>query len=86
MDIPTTGSLTDTCQMLEGKLSEIEHQLCNVQVVLQDTEGDVHINLPDAYGEFVQVDPEEKEMNSDNDMQENGENGAVQEDDCETIQ
>ena len=44
MGLPTLASLEDTRQMLEGKIGEMEREPRNVQVVLQDVEGGVHIS------------------------------------------
>ena len=45
MELPTSASLEDTRQMFEGKIGKMEREPRNVQVVLQDVEGDVHITL-----------------------------------------
>ena len=71
MGLPTSASLEDTRQMLEGKIGEMERELCNVQVVLQDVEEGVHITLRDADGFFLEIEPEkvdEEPMDPGNEM------------------
>ena len=57
MGLPTSASLEDTRQMLEGKIGEMEREPRNMQVVLQDVEGGVHITLRDADGIFLEIEP-----------------------------
>ena len=56
--LPTSASLEDTRQMLEGKIGEMGREPRNVQVVLQDVEGGVHITLRDVDGIFLEIEPE----------------------------
>ena len=58
MGLPTSASLEDTRQILEGKIGEMEREPRNVQVVLQDVEGGMHITLQDADGIFLEIEPE----------------------------
>ena len=83
LDISTTGSLADTRQMLEGKLSGMEREPRDVQIFLRDTENGVDISLQDAYGEFLRAEMEEKETEPVNTQEEEG---VVQEDDRQALQ
>ena len=38
LDLPTSGSLSDTRQIIEGKLMEGDHEPRNVEVIVAETE------------------------------------------------
>ena len=60
LQLPTTASLDDIRQMIDGKLAEMGHEPLNVQVVMQrETEGGrVYLYLQDAVGVFLESAPE----------------------------
>ncbi len=56
--LPTTGSMEETLQMVEGRLQEKGYDSRNVQVSITDSEGDSSVlclQLMAAQGVFLQV-------------------------------
>ena len=61
MFLPTSGSADKVRQMIEGRLTEMDKEPRHVQVfVLETEEGGVHLQLTDADGLFLDVQPEEE--------------------------
>ena len=73
MSLPTSGSADNVRQMIEGRLTEMSKELQHVQVLVSRESGHIHLQLQDADGPFLDVEPEEEQTVSsthDNDEQE----------------
>ena len=57
LEVPVTASLDDIRQLVEGKLGEFNRDPRNVQVSLCDVPGEVKIELWDAGGAFLELEP-----------------------------
>ena len=58
MELPTKGSVAETRQMIEGKLSDIGREPANVQVVIEGgQDGAEHVSLVDVSGVFLGPEP-----------------------------
>ena len=57
LEVPVTASLDDIRQLVEGKLREVNRDPRNVQVALCDVPGGVKIELGDAGGAFLELEP-----------------------------
>ena len=57
LELPTTGSADQICQLIEGKLQE-SREVSNVQVVVQEsTFWELKLSLIDEEGVFLETDP-----------------------------
>ena len=58
MDLPTKGSVAETRQMIEGRLSDVGREPTNVQVMISDDhDGAEFVSLVDASGTFLGPEP-----------------------------
>ena len=55
LELPGNGTIEETRQMIEGKLTEMEREPRHVQVILIHVEGGVDIVLEDAEGPFLET-------------------------------
>ena len=54
MELPTKGSVAETQQMIEGKLSAVGREPTNVQVIIEeDEDGAELVSLTDMLGVFL---------------------------------
>ena len=54
MELPTKGSVTETRQMIEGKLGDDDRESTNVQVLIEeDGHGAEFVSLVDVNGVFL---------------------------------
>ena len=60
LGLPTSATLADTRQIIEGKLTEESHEPRNVEVVVTETEGETTIRLQDEGGVIVEIPVEEE--------------------------
>lgn len=61
LGVPTAASLSEIRQLIEGKLGELGRDPQHTQVVLEDVERGTKIDLQDADGVFLEVEPPEPE-------------------------
>ena len=58
MELPTKGSVTETRQMIEGKLGDDDRESTNVQVLIEeDGHGAEFVSLVDVNGVFLGLEP-----------------------------
>ena len=58
MELPMKGSVAETRQMIEGKLSDVGREPTNVQVIIQeDEDGAEQVSLTDVLGVFLGPEP-----------------------------
>ena len=58
MELPTKGSVTETKQMIEGKLGDEDRESANVQVLIEeDRDGAEFVSLVDVNGVFLGPEP-----------------------------
>ena len=58
MELPTKGSVTETRQMIEGKLGDVGREPTNVQVIIgEDDDGAEFVSLVDVSGVFLGPEP-----------------------------
>ena len=55
LGLTSSGSIDDQRLMVEGKISEMGHELYNVQIVLEEYSSDASFQLCDEDGEFLTV-------------------------------
>ena len=60
LGLPTSATLADTRQIIEGKLTEESHEPRNVEVVVTETEGETTLRLQDEGGVIVEIPVEEE--------------------------
>ncbi len=63
LELPVTAAREETRVLIEGKLEELGHPPGNVQVVLEDVPRGIHIQLQDYEGVFLDLEPEEVDVN-----------------------
>ena len=61
MSLPTSGSADDVRQMIEARLTEMSKESQQIQVLVREESGRTHLELQDADGPFLNVEPEEEQ-------------------------
>lgn len=67
LELPTTGSLDQLCQLIEGKLESEKHvEVSNVQVVIQESQFvELKLSLMSEEGVFLETTPTKQSVKSE---------------------
>ena len=84
MSLPTSGSADNICQMIKGWLTEMSKEPQHVQVLVTGESGHIHLQLQDADGPFLDVEPGEEQTEKDDGSSTHNDDKCDEEQDLES--